>query len=177
MHIYKVYGHMPDTEFKVASSKKLVFQTAQASQVPAGLEVRRPGAATELRKPGISFPMGLLLGTGPTVLLVAWCPPSSKGLRAGRLPSPCSCLPVLESINNSLVSLGDKGCVEKAQGTLSSAQLSGRLAEPGEEGMGCTHVGLACFPSAQPGASHHRVVPGSPACFGKGHPSREFKSL
>ena len=50
---------------------------------------------------------------------------------------------------------------EKAQGTLSSAQLSGRLAEPGEEGAGCTHVGLACFPSGQPGASHHGAVPGS----------------
>lgn len=167
---------MPATEFKAASSKKLVFQTAQASQVTAGLEVRRPGAATELRKPGMSFPMGLLLGTGPAVLLVAWCPLSSKGLRAGHLPSPCSCLPALESII-PLFPWETRGVWEKAQGTLSSAQLSGRLAEPGEEGVGCTHVGLACFPSGQPGASHHRVVPGSPACFGKGHPSREFKSL
>lgn len=98
LHIYKVYRHMPATEFKVASSKKLVFQTAQASHVIAGLEVRRPGATTELRKPSISFPMGLLLGTGPAALLVAWRPLSSKGLRAGHLPSPCSCLPVLESI-------------------------------------------------------------------------------
>ena len=98
LHIYKVYGHMPATEFKVASSKKLVFQTAQASHVTAGLEVRRPGATKELRTPGISFPMGLLLGMGPVALLVAWRPLSSKGLRAGHLPSLCSCLPVLESI-------------------------------------------------------------------------------
>ena len=60
LHIYEVYGHMPDTEFKVASSKKLVFQTAQASQVTAGLEVRRPGAATELN----IFPHGAVAGHG-----------------------------------------------------------------------------------------------------------------
>lgn len=141
---------MPATEFKAASSKELVFQTASGQPShTAGLEVRRPGAATELRKPAHPSPWvscwaracstpGCLV---PSVF--------TSGLRAGHLPSSCSCLPELESII-PLFPWETRGVWEKAQGTVSSAQLSGRLAEPGEEGVGWLHPRGSRQPSIRP---------------------------
>ena len=65
---------------------------------------------------------------------------------------------------------------EKAEGTLLPTQLSEGWPEPGD-GAPTWVPGPACFPSGQPVALHKGAVTGSAACFVKGHPSREFKSL
>lgn len=156
---------MPATEFS-GFFKETCVPNRPGQPVTAGLEVRSAWGRHGAEEARHVFPHGSLAGHG---LQHSWLPgaPVFKGLRAGHLPSSCSCLyQRLESI--PLFPWETRGCVGEApRGPCHlPSYLEGWLSLGRRVWAAPTWVSL-CFPSGQPGPSHHRVVPGNPACFEK----------